>query len=135
MYRNRQDTIQAIEKAQKAFETFRYSNPQDRANVLRRWAELMRENEDELAEILSRENGRPIKGSRQEIQYATSFVDWFAGEATRSYGYTAEGTAPGSRIVTVKQPVGVVGVLTPWNFPSAMITRKVAGVSLTLEFQ
>lgn len=73
------------------------------------------------------ENGRPITGARQEIQYAASFIDWFAGEATRSYGYTTQGSAPGNRVVTIKQPVGVVGVLTPWNFPSAMITRKVAG--------
>lgn len=75
------------------------------------------------------ENSRPFTGSKQEIQYAASFIDWFASEAIRSYGYTAEASAPGGRILTVKQPVGVVGVLTPWNFPSAMITRKVAGVS------
>lgn len=72
-------------------------------------------------------NGRPITGAKQEIQYAASFIDWFAGEATHSYRYTTQGTALGNRVVTIKQPVGVVGVLTPWNFPSAMITRKVAG--------
>lgn len=73
------------------------------------------------------ENGRPISGARQEISYAASFFDWFAGEAERSYGYTATGSAPGNRVITIQQPVGVVGVLTPWNFPSAMITRKVGG--------
>ncbi|GKZ32061.1 succinate semialdehyde dehydrogenase NADP+ linked [Aspergillus brasiliensis] len=120
------DTITAIETAQKSFETFRHTRAQDRARILRRWYELIKENEDELARILMRENGRPITGSKQEIQYSASFVDWFAGEASRSYGYTTEGTAPGNRVVTIKQPIGVVGVLTPWNFPSAMITRKVA---------
>ena len=75
------------------------------------------------------ENGRPITGARQEIQYAASFIDWFAGEAVRSYGYSAQSSLPGNRVITLKQPVGVVGVITPWNFPSAMITRKVAGVS------
>ncbi|KAK5457172.1 succinate semialdehyde dehydrogenase NADP+ linked [Exophiala xenobiotica] len=79
------------------------------------------------------ENGRPITGALQEIDYAASFLDWFAGEAERSYGCTAQGSIPGIRFVTIQQPVGVVGVvgvvgiLTPWNFPSAMITRKIGG--------
>ena len=87
----------------------------------------MNEHKESLARILMYENGRPIAGARQEITYAASFFDWFAGEAERAYGYTACGSAPGNRIITIQQPVGVVGILTPWNFPSAMITRKVAG--------
>lgn len=87
----------------------------------------MIEHRETLAKILMYENGRPIAGARQEITYAAGFFDWFRGEAERSYGYTATGTTPGNRVITIQQPVGVVGVLTPWNFPSAMITRKVAG--------
>ena len=87
----------------------------------------MIEHQETLAQILMYENGRPIAGARQEIGYAAGFFDWFRGEAERSYGYTARGTTPGNRVITIQQPVGVVGVLTPWNFPSAMITRKVAG--------
>lgn len=92
----------------------------------------MRDHEESLAKILMLENGRPIAGARQEIKYAASFLDWFAGEAVRSYGYSVEGSSPGIRAVTIKQPIGVVGVITPWNFPSAMITRKVAGVSFSI---
>lgn len=73
------------------------------------------------------ENGRPITGALQEIDYAAAFLDWFAGEAERSYGYTAQGSIPGNRFMTIQQPVGVVGILTPWNFPGAMITRKIGG--------
>lgn len=87
----------------------------------------MIENQKTLAKILMYENGRPIAGALQEIRYAAGFFDWFRGEAERSYGYTATGTIPGNRVITIQQPVGVVGVLTPWNFPSGMITRKVAG--------
>ena len=87
----------------------------------------MQTHRETLSKILMYENGRPISGARQEISYAASFFDWFAGEAERSYGYTTIGSAPGNRVITMQQPVGVVGVLTPWNFPSAMIARKVAG--------
>ena len=85
----------------------------------------MQQHAETLAQIIMYENGRPISGARSEIAYAASFFDWFRGEAQRSYGYTATGSTPGNRIVTIKQPVGVVGILTPWNYPCAMITRKV----------
>ena len=122
-----EDVDDAISVAQKSFETFRNTAPKERAKILRKWFDLMTEHKESLARILMYENGRPIVGARQEITYAASFFDWFAGEAERSYGYTAAGSTPGNRVITIQQPVGVVGILTPWNFPSAMITRKVAG--------
>ncbi|KAM0795504.1 succinate-semialdehyde dehydrogenase-like protein [Usnea florida] len=122
-----EDTNAAIAVAQKAFRNFQHTTPKDRAKVLQNWSDLMFKHQETLAKILMYENGRPIAGARQEISYAAGFLDWFGGEAERSYGYTACGTTPGKRVITIQQPVGVVGVLTPWNFPSAMITRKVAG--------
>ena len=125
--RSSEDTNAAIAVAQRAFSTFQHTTPKERARILEKWYDLMIEHLETLAKILMYENGRPIAGARQEIQYAAGFFDWFRGEAERSYGYTATGTTPGNRVVTIQQPIGVVGVLTPWNFPSAMITRKVAG--------
>ena len=127
--RSSEDTNAAIAVAQRAFSTFQHTTPKDRAKILQKWSDLIIEHIETLAMILMYENGRPIAGARQEIKYAAGFFDWFRGEAERSYGYTATGTTPGNRVITIQQPVGVVGVLTPWNFPSAMITRKVAGVS------
>ena len=94
--------------------------------ILREWLALMKEHEDDLAKILSMENGRPFEAAKAEIRYAASFFDWFQGEAVRLYGETIESSTPGNRVITLKQPIGVVGIITPWNFPSAMITRKVA---------
>ena len=122
-----EDVNNAIEVAQRSFQSFQHTAPKARAKILRNWFNLMVEHQESLAKILMYENGRPIQGARQEIAYAASFFDWFAGEAERSYGYTAYGSTPGNRVITIQQPVGVVGVLTPWNFPSAMITRKVGG--------
>lgn len=121
------ETNAAIAAAQRAFNAFQHTTPKARAGVLHKWFNLINEHRETLAKILMYENGRPIAGARQEIDYAAGFIDWFSGEAQRSYGYTASGTTPGNRVITIQQPVGVVGVLTPWNFPSAMITRKVAG--------
>lgn len=106
--------------------------------ILKKWFALMQEHEEDLATILSFENGRPLAAARAEIKYAASFFEWFQGEAVRSYGETIASSAPGNRVLTLKQPVGVVGVITPWNFPSAMITRKVgasvaAGCSVVLK--
>lgn len=97
-----------------SFSTFRYTSPKARARILRKWCDLMNEHQDSLARILMYENGRPISGARQEITYAASFFDWFAGEAERSYGDTVTGSTPGNRVLTIRQPVGVVGILTPW---------------------
>ena len=92
----------------------------------------MTEHKDDLAKILMYENGRPALAATAEIAYATSFFEWFQREAVRVYGNTLQGSSPGSRALTLKLPIGVVGVLTPWNFPSAMITRKVAAVGNAL---
>ncbi|OAG02224.1 succinate-semialdehyde dehydrogenase-like protein [Paraphaeosphaeria sporulosa] len=123
------DTTTAIEKAQHAFESFRHSSARQRMGIIRDWFQLMQEHEDDLAIILSHENGRPIEAAKAEIKYAASFFEWFQGEAVRSYGQTVQGSSPENRVMTIKQPIGVVGVLTPWNFPSAMITRK-AGAAI-----
>lgn len=117
----------AIEVAQRAFSTFQYTAPKERARIVQKWSDLMIEHLKTLAEILMYENGRPIAGARQGIKSAAGFFDWFRCEAERSYNHTASGTTSGNRVVTIQQPVGVVGVLTAWNFPSATITRKVAG--------
>lgn len=125
--RDEEDVVSAISSAQRAFKSFQHTHPKARAKLLRKWYNLMMQYRNELATILMYENGRPLSGALQEIDYAAAFLDWFAGEAERSYGYSAQGSIPGNRFVTVAQPVGVVGILTPWNFPSAMITRKIAG--------
>lgn len=89
----------------------------------------MQEHEKDLATILSLENGRPIGAAHAEIKYAASFLEWFEGESVRSYGDSVQASARGTQVITIKQPIGVVGIITPWNFPSAMITRK-AGAAL-----
>lgn len=124
------DTTAAIVKAQTAFEAFRHSSARQRMDILKDWFKLMQVHEKDLATILSYENGRPIEAAHAEIKYAASFFEWFQGEAVRSYGQTVQGSSPENRVMTIKQPVGVVGVLTPWNFPSAMITRKAGAVRL-----
>ncbi|KAF5239227.1 hypothetical protein FANTH_10029 [Fusarium anthophilum] len=123
------DAEKAITAAQKAFDKFQHSSARQRKAILKSWFELMQEHEDDLATILSLENGRPIAAAHAEIKYAASFLEWFEGESVRSYGDSVQASAKGTQIVTIKQPVGVVGIITPWNFPSAMITRK-AGASL-----
>lgn len=128
-YRDEEDTSRAIETAQNAFGSFRHSSPRQRMSILKDWFNLMKEHEEDLATILSFENGRPIEAAKAEIQYAASFFEWFQGEAMRAYGETISSSTPGNRVLTIKQPVGVVGIITPWNFPSAMITRKVGAVS------
>ncbi|MDJ0995337.1 MAG: NAD-dependent succinate-semialdehyde dehydrogenase [Dinoroseobacter sp.] len=115
--------IAAAEPAQKAWAA---RTAKDRANVLRRWFELMMENQEDLAKILTAEMGKPLAEARGEIAYGASFVEWFAEEAKRIYGETIPGHMPDKRIQVIKQPVGVVGAITPWNFPNAMITRKAA---------
>lgn len=106
--------------------------------ILKNWFELMQEHENDLATILSLENGRPIEAAHAEIKYAASFLEWFQGESMRSFGDSAQASTKGTQVITVKQPIGVVGIITPWNFPSAMITRKVgaalaAGCSIVVK--
>src|SRR5690606_35398295 len=96
----------------------------ERAKILRKWADLMMENQDDLAVLMTAEQGKPLAESKGEVAYAASFLEWFGEEAKRIYGDTIPSFAPGKRIIVTKEPIGVVGAITPWNFPSAMITRK-----------
>ena len=115
-----------IQKAHTAFSSWRKETPKSRSNVLRKWFELIIENTDHLAEILTSEQGKPLSEAKREIQYGASFVEWFAEEAKRIYGDEIPAPINNHHIIVIKQPVGVVGAITPWNFPCAMITRKCA---------
>ena len=123
---DREDTIVAIEAANKALTDWRKTTGKERSLLIRKWHELILQNIDDLALIMTLENGKPLSDSRIEINYASWFTDWFSEEAKRTYGKTIPSTVKGRRILTIKQPVGVCGIITPWNFPAAMITRKVA---------
>ena len=98
----------------------------DRAMVMRKWYDLAMANADDLAVILTTEMGKPLSEAKGEIAYGSSFIYWFAEEARRISGDVLESPIPGKRMLTLKQPIGVFGAITPWNFPNAMITRKVA---------
>jgi succinate-semialdehyde dehydrogenase/glutarate-semialdehyde dehydrogenase len=125
----RADVNRAIAAAQVAQKKWAALTAKERANTLRAWYDLMMENADDLATILTAEMGKPFAEARGEIVYGASFIEWFAEEAKRVYGETIPGHAPDKRITVIKQPIGVVGSITPWNFPNAMITRK-AGPAL-----
>jgi len=116
------DAIAAAESAWPAWQT---RTAKDRATLLMRWYDLMLENQEDLAMIMTLEQGKPLTESRSEILYAASFIQWFAEEGKRIYGDVIPSHGPDKRIVILKQPIGVVATITPWNFPSAMITRKV----------
>jgi succinate-semialdehyde dehydrogenase/glutarate-semialdehyde dehydrogenase len=115
----------AVDAAARALPLWRGLTAKQRAEAIERWADLCMEHQDDLARILTLEQGKPLGEARGEIQYGTSFLHWFAGEARRVYGDTIPSNASDRRIITLKQPVGVVAAVTPWNFPNAMITRKV----------
>ena len=125
----RSETERAIAAADAALVGWRAHTAQERADILMKWHDLMLEHQDDLAMIMTHEQGKPLKEAAGEIVYAASFIRWFAEEARRIYGETIPAAKPNQRIVITKQPVGVVGAITPWNFPSAMITRK-AGAAL-----
>ncbi|NCF27095.1 MAG: NADP-dependent succinate-semialdehyde dehydrogenase [Gammaproteobacteria bacterium] len=120
------ETRLAIEAANAAWPEWRGKTGKERANIMRRWYELMMANQEDLAVLMTSEQGKPIVESRGEIAYAASFIEWFAEEGKRVYGDTMNHPLPGRRIVVIKQPIGVVAAITPWNFPAAMITRKCA---------
>jgi succinate-semialdehyde dehydrogenase/glutarate-semialdehyde dehydrogenase len=119
------DTTAAIEYASQAFKEFRKTPARMRSKLLRRWYDLIIENVEDLARIITAENGKPLADARTEVNYAASFIEWFSEEAPRIYGDTIQATNPACRITTLKEPVGVCGLIAPWNFPAAMITRKV----------
>ena len=120
------ETKDAINAAHKAQKSWAAKTGKARSTILRNWFNLMMENKDDLAKILTAEMGKPLAEALGEITYGASFVEWFAEEAKRVYGDTIPGHQEDKRIVVIKQPIGVVGAITPWNFPNAMITRKVA---------
>jgi len=117
---------EAIEAAHTAFQTWKKYSASERGQILRRWYELQMENIEDLAKILTIEQGKPLAEAKGEIRYGASFVEWFAEEARRVYGDVIPGHGRDKRITVIKQPIGVVAAITPWNFPNAMITRKVA---------
>ncbi|KAK3693519.1 succinate-semialdehyde dehydrogenase NADP+ [Podospora appendiculata] len=119
------DTEAAIRHAEAAFETYRKTTGRERSKLLRRWYDLMVANADDLATLIAWENGKPLADAQGEVAYAANFFEWFSEEAPRNYGNTIPSSTLGNRVWTIKEPVGVCGLITPWNFPAAMITRKI----------
>jgi len=120
------ETRSAIEAAAKAFPAWSAKTAKERSALLRRWYELQVANGQDLALIMTSEQGKPLAEARSEVEYAASFTEFFAEEAKRVYGEIIPSHRKSSRILVMKQPIGVVGAITPWNFPLAMITRKIA---------
>jgi succinate-semialdehyde dehydrogenase/glutarate-semialdehyde dehydrogenase len=123
------ETRRAIEAADKALPEWRARTAKERAQILRKWFDLMMANQEDLAVLMTIEQGKPLLESRGEIAYAASFIEWFAEEGKRAYGDVIPAHGRDKRIVVLKQPIGVTAAITPWNFPAAMITRK-AGPAL-----
>lgn len=120
------ETRAAIEAGEEAFKAWRAVTAKERSTVLQRWFRLIMEAQEDLAQILTAEMGKPLAEARGEIAYGASFIEWFAEEGKRVYGDVIPAPQGDRRIMVIKQPIGVVGAITPWNFPNAMITRKVA---------
>jgi len=120
------DVAAAIDAASAAFATWRRNSAAERARLLRAWLDLIRANKASLAEILTVESGKPLAESRDEIDYAASYAEWFSEEARRMYGEVIPGQLADRRLLVVREPVGPVAAITSWNFPSALVTRKVA---------
>ncbi|MEN2674352.1 NADP-dependent succinate-semialdehyde dehydrogenase [Herbaspirillum huttiense] len=123
------ETRRAIEAANAAWPAWKKKTAKERSVILRRWYELMMANADDLALIMTAEQGKPLAEAKGEIGYAASFIEWFAEEGKRTYGDTIPSPSPSNRIVVIKEAIGVCAAITPWNFPAAMITRK-AGPAL-----
>lgn len=120
-----QQVEQAVVAADTALATWKLTTAKERSLLLKKWYQLIIENQEDLAMILSTEQGKPMTESRGEILYGASFIEWFAEEAKRTYGDVIPHDKQGRRLIVIRQPVGVVAAITPWNFPNAMITRKV----------
>ncbi|KAF9408527.1 succinate semialdehyde dehydrogenase NADP+ linked [Podila epigama] len=119
-----QETEQAIKAAKQALPSWSQLTAKERGGILRRWYNLILENEQDLAKILTWENGKPLSEALGEIRYGASFFEWFSEEAKRLYGEVIPSPNRSQRMIAIRQPLGVVGVITPWNFPNAMLTRK-----------
>jgi succinate-semialdehyde dehydrogenase/glutarate-semialdehyde dehydrogenase len=122
----KEDTGLAIEAAESAFKHFRNSLPKERSDILYRMSELLISNREELSKIIVTEQGKSIHEARAEVDYTQSFFRWFAEEARRIYGDIVPSIKPGQKLFTFKEPIGVVAAITPWNFPAAMLARKIA---------
>jgi succinate-semialdehyde dehydrogenase/glutarate-semialdehyde dehydrogenase len=120
------DAREAIEAAHRALPAWRARTAKDRAGLLRRWFELIMANQEDLAQLMTAEQGKPLAETRGEVAYGASFIEWFAEEGKRIYGDVIPTHSAGKRVLVLKQPIGVVAAITPWNFPNAMITRKCA---------
>ncbi len=132
------ETRSAIEAANAAWPAWRARTAKDRAGLLKAWFSLIMANQEDLARIMTAEQGKPLSESRGEIAYAASFIEWFAEEGKRTYGEVIPPTTAGQRLIVSKEPIGVCAAITPWNFPAAMITRKagpalVAGCTMVLK--
>ena len=125
MYKRQAETRRAIEAANAAWPAWRKKTAKERAAVLRRWHDLILENADDLALIMTTEQGKPLPEAKGEVQFGASFIEWFAEEGKRVAGDTLQSPWPDRRLVVTKEPIGVCAAITPWNFPAAMITRKV----------
>src|SRR3954449_5919597 len=123
------ETQRAIDAAHAAFPAWAARTAKERGTILRKWFDLMIANQDDLATIMTAEQGKPLAESKGEVVYAASFIDWFAEEGKRIYGDVIPTPQSDKRMIVLRQPIGVVAAITPWNFPAAMITRK-AGPAL-----
>ena len=121
-----EDARAAVEAALGAYADWKARTGKERGNILRAWFQLLMKNQEDLARLISAEVGKPLAESRGEVAYAASFVEWYAEEAKRTYGVVIPETLRGRKLFAVKEPVGVVALVTPWNFPMAMVTRKAA---------
>jgi len=124
-----EEARRAIEAAERAWPAWRAKTAKERSVILRKWFDLMMANQEDLAQILTAEQGKPLTEARGEIAYGASFIEWFAEEGKRAYGDVIPQHQPDKRVLVIKQPIGVCALITPWNFPNAMITRK-AGPAL-----
>ena len=122
----RAEAERAVAGAAEAFKTWKKKSAKERANILRKWFDLMMANQDDLGVILTSEQGKPLAEAKGEIAYGASYIEWYAEEAKRIYGDTIPSTGFDKRILVTKEPIGVTAAITPWNFPNAMITRKAA---------
>jgi succinate-semialdehyde dehydrogenase/glutarate-semialdehyde dehydrogenase len=121
-----EEIIQALKNGHDSFKKWRKVNAHARSRLLQRWSQLVQEHKEEIAKIMTLENGKPLKESLGEVDYATSYIDWYAEEAKRIYGRTIPASTESKRIIVSRQPIGLVAAITPWNFPAAMMTRKAA---------
>lgn len=119
------DTDLAIEAAAAALPKYRKTTARSKSLILYKWYQLLVQHADDLAQLITAENGKPLHEAKAEVLYAAQYLEWFSGEATRLDGETIPASEGGNRIYTIREPIGVVGLITPWNWPIGMVTRKI----------